>query len=127
MRRYRSLVRAGSRTYPLLWVMFYCLILYLVFRRSLYSRSLPLLIFSFLYLYFMGKGYLGPFFARATMLLFPGFCILAGLACNDLLSRFKNKPTVTLVLAGALLLVVGPSVLFDVAYACAMRHKDTRL
>jgi hypothetical protein len=113
--------------YPLLWVMFYCLILYLVFRRSLYSRSLPLLIFSFLYLYFMGKGYLGPFFARATMLLFPGFCILAGLACNDLLSRFKNKPTVTLVLAGALLLVVGPSVLFDVAYACAMRHKDTRL
>lgn len=113
--------------YPLLWVIFYCLILYLVFRSSLYSRSLPLLIFSLLYLYFMGKGYLGPFFARATMLLFPGFCILAGLACNDLLSRFKNKPTVTLVLAGALLLVLGPSVLFDVAYSRAMRHKDARL
>jgi hypothetical protein len=75
----------------------------------------------------MGKGYLGPFFARATMLLFPGFCVLAGLACNDLLSRFRNRRTVTLLSAVALFLVVGPSVLFDIAYACAMRHKDARL
>ncbi|HET6268026.1 MAG TPA: hypothetical protein VFG11_09945, partial [Acidobacteriota bacterium] len=42
--------------YPLLWVVPYCAILYLVFRRSLYSVSIPILIFSILYLYFMGKG-----------------------------------------------------------------------
>jgi hypothetical protein len=113
--------------YPLLWLVPYCAILYLLFRRSLYALSFPLIIFSLVYLYFMGKGYFGPFFARATMLLFPGFCVLVGLACNDLLSRFGNKRTVTLLLAGALFLVVGPSVLFDIAYARAMRHKDARL
>lgn len=113
--------------YPLLWVVPFCSILYLVFRRSLYGQSLPLLIFSFLYLYLMGKGYLGPFFARATMLLFPGFCVLAGLACNDLLSRFRNNRTVTLLLAVALILVGGPSILFDIAYARAMRHRDARV
>jgi hypothetical protein len=113
--------------YPLLWVISYCSILYLIFRRGLYSQSLPLLIFSLLYLYFMGKGYLRPFFARAAMPLFPGFCVLAGLACNDLLSRFANRRAVAPLLAVALVLLVGPSVLFDTAYARAMRHKDARL
>jgi len=113
--------------YSLLWIVPYCSILYLLFRHRLYSQSIPILIFSFLYLYFMGKGYLGPFFAKATMLLFPGFCVLAGLACNDLLSRVRNGRTVTLLLAVVLVLVVGPSVLFNIAYARAMRHKDARL
>lgn len=113
--------------YPLLWLVPYCAILYLVFRRSLFSQSLPLLIFSLLYLYFMAKGYLGPYFARSTMLLFPGFCVLAGIACSDLLSRFGKKRPVTLVLAGVLLLLIGSSVLFDIAYVRAMRHKDARL
>jgi Dolichyl-phosphate-mannose-protein mannosyltransferase len=113
--------------YSLLWIVPYCSILYLLFRQRLYSQSIPILIFSFLYLYFMGKGYLRPFFAKATMLLFPGFCVLAGLACNDLLSRFRKGRTVTLLLAVMLVLVVGPSVLFNTAYARAMRHKDARL
>ncbi len=113
--------------YPLLWVVPYCAILYLVFRRSLYSLFLPILIFSLLYLYFMAKGYLGPFFARASMPLFPGFCVLAGLAVNDLLFRFGKKRAVTRALTVVLLLVIGPSVLFDIAYARAMRHKDARL
>jgi Dolichyl-phosphate-mannose-protein mannosyltransferase len=113
--------------YSLLWIVPYCSILYLLFRHRLYSQSIPILIFSFLYLYFMGKGYLRPFFAKATMLLFPGFCVLAGLACNDLLSRFRKGRTVTLLLAVMLVLVVGPSVLFNIAYARAMRHKDARL
>lgn len=113
--------------YPLLWLIPYCAILYFSFRRSLYSISLPLLIFSILYLYFMAKGYLGPFFARATMVLFPGFGVFAGLVCNDLLTRFKKKRIFVLVLAGVLLLILGPSVLFDVAYDHAMRHEDARL
>src|SRR5262245_32841740 len=50
--------------YPLLWLVPYCAILYLLFRRNLYSLSAPIMIFSFLYLYFMGKGYLAPHFAR---------------------------------------------------------------
>ena len=70
--------------YPLLWVVPYCAILYLVFRRSLYGVFIPILIFSTLYLYFMGKGYLGPYVGRIGMLLFPGFCILVGVACSDL-------------------------------------------
>src|SRR5947199_8072907 len=73
--------------YPLLWLVPYCAILYLVFRRSLYSVSIPILIFSLLYLYFMGKGYLGPYFARITMVLFPGFCVLLGIAEHKIRSE----------------------------------------
>ena len=111
--------------YPLLWLVFYCAIVYLVFRRSLYSLSVPILIFSLLYLYFMGKGYLGPYAARVTMLLFPGFCILVGIVCADLQLRLRNKQILA-VLTGAILLVLGPSVVFDMAYVRAMQQKDAR-
>jgi Dolichyl-phosphate-mannose-protein mannosyltransferase len=112
--------------YPLLWLVPYCVILYLVFRRSLYSVSIPILIFSLLYLYFMGKGYLGPYFARVTMVLFPGFCVLLGIACADLRLKMKDNRAVGIVLTCALLLVFGPSVAFDAAYGRAMREKDAR-
>jgi len=113
-------------TYPLLWLVPYCAILYLLFRRSLYSVSIPILIFSLLYLYFMGKGYLGPYFARITMLLFPGFCVLVGVACADLQLKMKNNRTGAILLTCALLLVLGPSLAFDVAYGRAMQKKDAR-
>src|SRR5207247_3783006 len=113
-------------TYPLLWLVFYCAILYLLFRRSLYSLSVPILIFSSLYLYFMGKGYLGPYFARVTMLLFPGFCVLVGIVCSDLQLTLRNKRTTTVVLSGALLLVMVPSIIFDLAYDRAMQRTDAR-
>ena len=112
--------------YPLLWLVPYCAILYLVFRRSLYSVSIPILIFSLLYLYFMGKGYLGPYFARITMVLFPGFCVLLGIACADLQLKMKDNRAVAILLTCALLLVLGPSVAFDAAYGRAMREKDAR-
>jgi hypothetical protein len=112
--------------YPLLWVVPYCAILYLVFRRCLYSVSIPILIFSLLYLYFMGKGYLGPYFGRIAIVLFPGFCLLVGVACADLQLKMKNNRTAAILLASALLLVLGPSLAFDVAYGHAMQKKDAR-
>jgi hypothetical protein len=112
--------------YPLLWLVPYCAILYLLFRRSLYSLSLPILIFSFLYLYFMGKGYLGPYFGRITMLLIPGFCVLVGIVWADLQLELRHKRKLAVVSIGALLFVVGPSVVFDVAYGRAMQQKDAR-
>ena len=112
--------------YPLLWLVPYCAILYLVFRRSLYNVSIPILIFSLLYLYFMGKGYLGPYFARITMVLFPGFCVLLGIAWADLQLKMKDNRAVGILLTCAFLLVLGPSVAFDAAYGCAMREKDSR-
>jgi hypothetical protein len=112
--------------YPLLWLVPYCAILYLVFRRSIYSVSIPILIFSLVYLYFMAKGYLGPYFARITMLLFPGFCVLVGIGCSDLQLRLRNNRILGAVLAGAILLVVASSVAFDVAYDRAMKQKDAR-
>jgi len=112
--------------YPLLWLVPYCAILYLLFKRSLYSLSVPILIFSFLYLYFMGKGYLVPYFARITMLLFPGLCVLIGIALTDLQLSLGNKRRLAVLLAVAMLLIVGPSVLFDVAYGRAMQQKDAR-
>jgi Dolichyl-phosphate-mannose-protein mannosyltransferase len=112
--------------YPLLWLVFYCAILYLVFRRSLYSLSVPILIFSLLYLYFMGKGYLAPYFARITMLLFPGFCVLVGIALSDLQFRMRDRRVPPILLSCALVLILGSSVVFDIAYDRAMQQKDAR-
>jgi hypothetical protein len=112
--------------YPLLWLIPYCAILYLVCRRSLYSVSIPILIFSILYLYFMGKGYLGPYFGRITMVLFPGFCVLVGVAFLDLQLKMKNNRAGAIFLTCAFLLVVAPSVAFDVAYDRALQKKDAR-
>ena len=112
--------------YPLLWVVLYCAIIYLLFRSSLYSLTKPILIFSFLYLYLMGKGYLGPYFARPTMLLFPGLCVLAGLVFGDVQLRLKNKRIMAAALAGTVLLLFVPSLVFDIAYGQAMQQMDAR-
>jgi len=112
--------------YPLLWLLPYFAILYLCFRRSLYHQSLPVMIFSGLYLYFMAKGYLGPYFARATILLFPGFCILVGLVFSDLWLLLKgHRATVCFLITGPLLLAL-PSIVFDIAYVKAMQQRDAR-
>lgn len=112
--------------YPLLWLVPYCAVLYLLFRPRLYSQSAPVIIFSALYLYFIAKGYLGPYFARPTMLLFPGLCILVGISLADLQSELKNKGLVAVASTAALLLIFAPSVAFDIAYDRAMQQKDVR-
>ncbi len=112
--------------YPLLWLIFYCGIVYVLFKRSLYSLTVPILIFSLLYLYFMGKGYLGPYFARVTMLLLPGFCVLVGIVCADLQLRLRNNQLLATVLTGAIVFILVPSVVFDIAYVHAMQQKDAR-
>jgi hypothetical protein len=112
--------------YPLLWLVPYCAILYLLFRRSVYRLSVPIVIFSLLYLYLMGKGYLGPYFARITMLLMPGFCIFVGMAWGDLQLELRNKRILAVISTGALLLIIAPSVAFDIAYGRAMQQKDAR-
>jgi hypothetical protein len=112
--------------YPLLWLAPYSAIVYLFLRSRLYSQSVPLMMFSALYLYFMAKGYLGPYFARATMLLFPGFCILVGIASADLQLRLNNKRILAVSFTAAILLAFAPSVMFDIAYDRAMQRKDAR-
>jgi len=112
--------------YPLLWLIPYCAILYLLFNRRLYTLSIPILIFSLLYLYLMGKGYLAPYFGRIAMLLFPGFCVLVGIACWDFQSQMRNKRTPAVVLTCALVFILGSSVFFDIAYDRAMQQKDVR-
>ncbi len=112
--------------YPLLWLIPYCAVLYLLFKRSLYSLSIPILIFSLLYLYLMGKGYLVPYYSRITMLLFPGFCVLVGIACEHLQLQMRNRRIPAIVLTCALVLILGSSVVFDSAYDRAMQQKDAR-
>jgi len=84
------------------------------------------MIFSALYLYFIAKGYLGPYFARATMLLFPGLCVLVGLASADLRLHVNSKRILAVSSTVAILLAVAPSVMFDLAYDRAMQRKDAR-
>jgi hypothetical protein len=113
--------------YPLLWVICYCAIIYLIFRPKFYYITFPILIFSLLYLYPMAKGYVGPYWARAAMPLFPGFCILIGIALNDLEMLLKKYRGGLFFLLTAQLLLMFPSIAFDAAYVEAMRHRDSRL
>lgn len=113
--------------YPLLWVICYSTIIYLIFRPKFYHITFPILIFSLLYLYPMAKGYTGPYWARTAMPLFPGFCILIGVAFNDLeMLVNKNREGVLLLLTASLLLIFA-SIIFDVVYVEAMRQTDSRL
>jgi Dolichyl-phosphate-mannose-protein mannosyltransferase len=112
--------------YPILWLLPYGAICYLCFRRGLYSTSLPILLVSLVYLYFMSKGYVVPVFARAMMFLFPGFCILIGLAFDDLLLLSEKRRLLAALLTSALLLPVIPSIIFDLAYGYAMKQNDAR-
>jgi hypothetical protein len=111
--------------YPLLWLLAYGAICYLCLRRNLLAKSLPILLFSLIYLYFMAKGYLIPIFARAGMLLFPGFCFLIGLAYSDLLAVLKKR-LAAVALTICILLLITPSVAFDWAYVRAMTRTDPR-
>jgi dolichyl-phosphate-mannose-protein mannosyltransferase len=113
--------------YPLLWVICYSASIYLIFRPKLYHISFPILTFSLLYLYPMAKGYVGPYWARAAMPLFPGFCILIGVALNDLETLLRRYRGALLFLLTAQLLLIFPSIAFDAAYVQAMRHRDSRL
>ena len=112
--------------YPLLWIVPYSAIIYLAFRRSLHAFTFPILIFSLLYLYPMAKAYVGAYWARAVMPLFPGFCVLIGLACSDLLLLLRKQRIGTVALTVALLLFIAPTVVFDLAYDRAMQQKDAR-
>jgi len=112
--------------YPFLWLFPYGAICYVCVRHRLLGKSLPILLFSLLYLYLMGKGYLIPIFARAAMLLFPGFCIIVGIAYSDLLLLLNKQRIVAVLLTSATLLVFAPSIVFDVAYGHAMRQRDAR-
>jgi hypothetical protein len=60
------------------------------------------------------------------MLLFPGFCVLVGIAGADLQLMLRNKRTLAVVLSGALLLVLVLSIIFDLAYDRAMQQTDAR-
>jgi hypothetical protein len=112
--------------YPVLWVGSYGVILYLAFRRRLYHLSLPIIVFSLLYLYPMAKGYAIPVFARAAMLLFPGFCILIALAAWDIVVN-RGVPAVIKCTAVVMLAAISiPSLLFDWAYVTAMARPDVR-
>jgi hypothetical protein len=86
--------------YPLLWLVPYCAILYLVFRCGIYSVSDSILIFSLLYLYFMEKATLDHILP-ITMVLFPWICILVGVACADLLQKMNNSRLVVMLITSA--------------------------
>jgi dolichyl-phosphate-mannose-protein mannosyltransferase len=108
--------------YPLLWLPAYASILYLCFQRKLYHVTLPLLLFALIYTYPMAKGYL-VVFARQVMLLLPVFCILIGIALNEL-ARHRLVRNVGVLL---LILTALPSIAFDWAYVRAMQRTDSRV
>jgi Dolichyl-phosphate-mannose-protein mannosyltransferase len=112
--------------FPLLWVLAYGGIFYLCLRRKWWPVVMPLLIFSLLYTYPMSKAYQAVF-ARQVLLLVPGLCVIMALAAGDLWKAVGRSQILRGGLTVMLILLAGPSVLFDVAYVRAMQGRDVRL
>jgi hypothetical protein len=112
--------------WPLAWVIPYSAIVYLLIRRKFLCYTVPTLLFSLLYLYPMAKGYYHAVFARATMLLFPGLCVLVSIACYDVWQELRLRAATLRPIVAALLLLTLPSLAFDCAYVRAMQRVDPR-
>jgi hypothetical protein len=112
--------------WPTLWIVPYAAIIFLLARRCFPQYVFPLLIFSALYLYPMAKGYYLGVFARATMFLFPGLCVLTILALHELFNLIRLRPLLQCVVTAALILLALPAFAFDCAYVRAMRKGDPR-
>jgi hypothetical protein len=112
-------------TYPLLWVVIYFSAVYVILRRSFHYIVVPLCLFVALYSYPMAKSY-STNFARQVMILLPVFCIFAGLAFGDILSKLLKRRflfALVMIVIGLLLI---PTIAFDFAYDRAMRRQDVR-
>lgn len=111
--------------YPALWLLIYVSAVYVILRRCLWPTAVPLFAFAILYTYSMAKGYLDAF-ARLTMLLMPVLCIFVGLAWGEIFPRIIKRPFAFRLVMIALLLLVLPTIVFDYAYARAMKRRDVR-
>jgi hypothetical protein len=112
--------------WPAMWIIPYAAIFYLLFARKSLRFALPILLFSLLYLYPMAKGYYHAVFARAAMLLFPGFSILASVAGYHVFTRRSLPLVARICLATLLVLVSLASISFDYAYVRGMEGIDPR-
>lgn len=107
---------------PGLWILFYAAVLLLLFCPKLYRYTLPLFVFSFCFLFAMGKGYWKPNFIRAAAPLFPVFAICVGLAALPLINFIRRATLLRLPLFGAIVLIVASTIAYDIAYLKAMRN-----
>ncbi len=116
-------------TLPALWIVLYGAVIYALLCRRRYPYTLPLLAFSFVSLYLMGKGYLGvqPEFVRVAMSLFPGFAIFAGIAFGDVWQWLQSRRMIRGAMALALAAIAGATLLYDFGYVNAMSRDDARL
>jgi hypothetical protein len=112
-------------TYPFLWVVIYLGALYLLFVYRLYPIVIPLYLFGALYTFPMAKSYM-IIFARQVMILLPLFAICAGLSYEDLVRRRIRSPALSTLMLGLCVLLVVPSLAFDLSYDRALRGRDER-
>lgn len=111
-------------TYPLVSLLLYVSAFYVIQRRSLWPTVIPLCLFAMLYTYAMAKGYLDAF-ARLTMLLLPVLCIFVGLACGEIFPKITRR-SVAFRLVIIMVLLISPTLVFDLAYGQAMKRPDVR-
>jgi hypothetical protein len=122
----RQLIPYG--TLPGLWIVFYASVVYLLFRKRYYQYTLPLIVLIPLYLYPMAKGYADPIFVRAVMFLFPVFAILSAIAIYDVFANMvKRDSLLRNAMLAVFVLVIGSTILYDIAYVTSMRKEDPRI
>jgi hypothetical protein len=112
-------------TYPVLWLLIYVSTIYVILRLSLWSTVIPLGVFATLYTYSMAKGYVDHF-ARLTMLFIPVLCIFVGLAWGEIFAKTVKRPFMLGFVIILLVLLIFPSISFDLAYDQAMKGRDVR-
>ena len=95
------------------------------FAPSFWPIVVPLCLFAVLYTYSMAKGYLDVF-ARLVMLLMPVFCIFAGMALGEIFPKLLKRRLLFALVMIVILLLIIPTILFDLAYGRAMQRRDVR-
>ena len=115
-------------TFPLLWVLFYASILYLLFEPKWRTWFLALSATLACNLFLMTKGYLAtPEFVRTVIFTFPFFAMISALAIQVFFEQRRNKSFFYFGGIAALVLVLGSTLAFDLSYVWAMdEQKDVR-
>jgi hypothetical protein len=101
----------------------YTSMVYMLFRRKYYGVSLPVLLFSGLYVYYATKGY-GLYAIRTLLYLFPIFALFSGIMLAEARQRWETKPIARTILWLSLGAIFVPSFFYTIAYIQRMADRD---
>jgi hypothetical protein len=111
---------------PFLWIALYASFGFVLFLRKYWIYSLPLVIFTMVVVYFMGKGYFSDAeFVRTLLMTFPPLAVLGAISGSVLWKKLQGRIGRTVYVC-VLSVVLGGTFLYDAAYVKGMTMPDPR-